>query len=324
MASLEPDRPRSIMLAALLTTVLFSISAVSGSRSSRLLGGTEAHFWRMLLAASLLALYAHSFGQALESQALGLFLVSGCIGFGIGDVALFQALPRLGSRLSILMVTCFSSPLAALLEWVWLGTALTVFEIVWAAIILTGVSVALLPKENPHLAPGRLGAGIAAGLIAAFCQGFGAVLSRKAFEVAAVAGESIDGITAAYQRTLGGILVTALCLLIVKRRHVYRKFTGAWRDTGMERRDKASLWRAAWPWVLVNGVSGPALGVSCFQWALKTTPTGIVLPIVALTPVVIIPFTRYWEGERPTARSLAGVVVAVAGAVALAVAAGHR
>lgn len=312
------------MLAALLTTVLFSISAVSGSRSSRLLGGTEAHFWRMLLAAALLALYAHSLGQSLETQALELFLISGCIGFGIGDVAFFQALPRLGSRLSILMVTCFSSPMAAVMEWIWLGTRLTGPEIVSAIVILGGVSVALLPKDNPHIPPARLAAGIVAGLIAAFCQGYGAVLSRKAFEVAAGAGESIDGMTAAYQRTLGGILVTAVCLLVVKRRHVVRRFSGQWMESKEERREKAALWRSAWGWVMVNGVAGPALGVSCFQWALKTTPTGIVLPIVALTPVVIIPFTRYLEGERPTRRSLAGVVVAVVGAVALSISAGGR
>jgi drug/metabolite transporter (DMT)-like permease len=222
------------------------------------------------------------------------------------------------------MVTCFSSPMAAVMEWIWLGTRLTGPEIVSAIVILCGVSVALLPKDNPHIPPARMAAGIVAGLIAAFCQGYGAVLSRKAFEVAGGAGESIDGMTAAYQRTLGGILVTAVCLLVVKRRHVVRRFSGQWRETKEERREKAALWRSAWGWVTVNGVAGPALGVSCFQWALKTTPTGIVLPIVALTPVVIIPFARYLEGERPTRRSLAGVVVAVAGAVALTIVAAGR
>ena len=306
------------MLAALLTTVMFSVSAVCGSRSARILGGTEAHFWRLLLAVLLLAIYAHAFGQALATNALGWFVVSGCVGFGIGDVALFQALPRIGSRLSILLVTCFSAPMAAVMEWGWLGTRMTRMEILCATVILGGVSVALLPRENPHVPAGRLAAGILAGLIAAFCQGYGAVLSRKAFEEAAGAGEFIDGMTAAYQRTLGGLLVTAVCLLLVKRRSVWSKCSGAWLETREERLAKTDLWKSVWPWVVLNGVAGPALGVSCFQWALKTTPTGIVLPIVALTPVVIIPFAWYWEKERPNVRSLAGVVVAVAGAVALA------
>jgi len=69
---------------------------------------------------------------------------------------------------------------------------------------------------------------------------------------------------------------------------------------------------------LLNGLSGPALGVSCYQWALKTSPTGIVLPIVAITPVLIIPLSLVFEGERPSRRSIGGGIIAVLGAVALA------
>jgi drug/metabolite transporter (DMT)-like permease len=76
--------------------------------------------------------------------------------------------------------------------------------------------------------------------------------------------------------------------------------------------------------VLFNGLAGPALGVSCYQWALKTTPTGVVLPIVALTPIVIIPFSYRVEGERPGNRSLLGGALAVAGAAALAWVTSHR
>ena len=72
-----------------------------------------------------------------------------------------------------------------------------------------------------------------------------------------------------------------------------------------------------WTLIVVNALAGPTLGVSCYQWALKTTPTGVVLPIVAMTPIVIIPFARVMEGERPTLRSLIGAVIAVMGVVAL-------
>jgi len=68
----------------------------------------------------------------------------------------------------------------------------------------------------------------------------------------------------------------------------------------------------------MNTICGPTVGVSCFQWALKTTATGVVLPIIALTPLVVIPFTAKFEGEKPGVRSLIGGVLAVAGAVALA------
>jgi len=56
------------------------------------------------------------------------------------------------------------------------------------------------------------------------------------------------------------------------------------------------------------------------QWALETTPTGIVLAIIALTPLVVIPFARVLENERITAQSLAGGAIAVAGVAGLTLA----
>ncbi len=37
------------MFAAFITTILFSISAVCGNRAAKLLGGTEANFWRLVI-----------------------------------------------------------------------------------------------------------------------------------------------------------------------------------------------------------------------------------------------------------------------------------
>jgi drug/metabolite transporter (DMT)-like permease len=70
--------------------------------------------------------------------------------------------------------------------------------------------------------------------------------------------------------------------------------------------------------VIANALSGPAIGVACYQWALAEAPTGVVLSIVATTPLVVIPFTMLLDGEHPTRRSLLGGAVAVLGAAALA------
>jgi drug/metabolite transporter (DMT)-like permease len=104
------------VLPAFLTTILFSASVVCGHRSARLLGGTEANFWRLLCACALLAIWAFGFGKGLAGAAFPFFLLSGIIGIGLGDLALFQALPRLGSPLSILLIQCLSAPLAAAIE----------------------------------------------------------------------------------------------------------------------------------------------------------------------------------------------------------------
>ena len=302
------------MLWAFLTTVLFSISAVTGNRTAKLLGGTEANFWRLFFALLLLGTYSHLFGVGLAGSAFPVFFLSGCIGFG-GDVALFQTLPRLGSRLSIMLVQCLAAPIAAVTEWLWLGTTLTTLQILGGVTILAGVAIALAPSEHLNLSRKEFMPGIFFGVLAALGQGGGAVISRKANAIAQLAGENINGINAAYQRIIGGVIVAGLFLLAVKL-HAIKQTNG---DETVPSASRGERWRRAWPWVLLNGLVGPALGVSCFQWALMSTSTGIVLPIVAITPLVIIPFAHRMEGERPSVRSVLGGVVAVVGAVILAV-----
>src|SRR5436190_9134489 len=228
------------MGAAFLTTILFSISAVCGRRTAQMIGGNEANFWRLLFAAALLAGYAHSFGSGIAGAGFRIFVISGAIGFGIGDAALFQTLPRLGSRLSVMMVLCLSSPLGGLMEWMWLGTRLSQQEIVSGAVILCGVAVALAPSGHINTTREQFILGILFGLVAGTCQALGAVLSRKAFAMEAAQG-GVDGVTAAYQRILGGVAVTALFFSYVKLKHP--------SASAAER-------RKAWPWVMANGLSG--------------------------------------------------------------------
>jgi drug/metabolite transporter (DMT)-like permease len=299
------------MLPAFLTTVLFAISAVSANRTTRVMGGVAANFWRITLATILLAIWAHTAGSGLTEKAFPCFLLSGCVGFGLGDLALYQTLPRLGSRLSIVLVHCLAPPFAAAAEWLWLGTTLTTLQVLSSLTILAGVSLALAPGRHLNLSRRVLVSGIIFGSIAAVGQGFGAVLSRKAYQIAGGAGEHIDGLTAAYQRILAGWLVAALTFAIARQK------PGLGTEYPAELGAAGHRGQATWYWVVVNALAGPTLGVGCYQWALATHPTGIVLPIVATTPIVVIPFARIMEGEQPRIRSLIGGAIAVAGAVAL-------
>jgi len=293
------------MLPALLTTLLWSVSVVCATRSTRYLGSAVANLTRLCLATVLLGLWAHGFGKGLGGAGLRFFLWSGFVGFGLGDLALYEALPRIGSRLTLLLMQCLAAPIGALLEWFWLGTTLSVAQCVAGLAILLGVAVALAPGDHFHLDRKHLFSGTIFGVLAAIGLGGGAVLSRKAFQVAAQAGQSMDGGTAAYQRILGGIGVAVIYFALLRRRD--RQAATAPR---ME-------WHKAWPWVVVNTLGGPVLGVGCYQWALSTTPSGIVLPIVATLPLTVIPFAWRFEGDRPGARSVIGGIIAVAGVIAL-------
>ena len=305
------------MLAAIITPLLFAGSAVSGYRAAKLLGGTAANFWRLCVATLLLACWAHQWGMGLRGAALPMFLLSGVVGFGLGDLALFQALPRLGSRLTMILAHCLAAPMAAAIEWLWLGTTLSAPQMICGTVILVGVAIALAPEPRAGSVRPDLGSGLLYGVLAAFGQGFGAVLSRKANQVAASAGESVDGMSAAYQRVLAGLALAAIVFIIVKRRESRQTAAQDRLEPQSLPQAQGAKWRRAAPWVLVNALAGPTIGVSCFQWALKTIPTGIVLPIVATTPLIVIPFAYVLENERPGVRSVIGSLVAVLGAAAL-------
>jgi drug/metabolite transporter (DMT)-like permease len=281
------------------------------------IGGARANAGRISVALCCLALWAHVFGKGVQGASLPWFLTSGVIGFGFGDIALFGALPRIGPRLSILLTQCLAAPIAALAEYLWLGTTLTVTELLCAGLILAGVALALAPDHGWGNDRRTFWVGVLWGIGSAMGQALGAVFSRKAYMVAAASGFTLDGATAAYQRIIGGFITTWLALWL----------TGAWKApvpaAAEGEIDRAAVWRKAAPFVLVNALAGPVCGVGCFQWALQKTASGIVLPIVATSPLVTMILTLVLDGHRPTRRAVSGAVLAVAGAVLLKVAQAH-
>ena len=290
------------MFGALGTTLCFALTAVFANRAAQQLGSTLANFYRLLLAVLILGAWAHAAGLGLGGGALGWFFVSGLAGFGLGGVAMFQALPRLGSSLAMLLVQCGSVVVAAGLEWAWLGTRLTAMQSACIVLTLAGVALGLLPPSRPHAPPQVLRAGIGWAIVSAISQGAGAVLSRKAFAVAAAAHLHPDPATTAYQRAIGGLVVAVLAVALARTARGEKSY---------------STLREMWPWVLANTLTGPVLGVTCYQWALSTTPAGLVQPIVATSPLATIPLAALLERTWPRPLYYAGAVLAVAGVAGL-------
>lgn len=302
------------MIYAALTTIFWSGSAVFARRLIGVLGSTLANFSRGMIAALFLAAWAYLVGQGTNGDGFWWFFASGVVGFGIGDVALYFALARIGSRLSILLTQTLAAPIAALAEWLWLGTTLSPMELVFGAGVLAGVALALVPRDQQHVEPSKLWTGISFGVLAAAGQGLGAVLSRKGNLTSFAQGLQIDGGTAAFQRILGGILFGGLTWFLLRNKPGEKTLGALWprfrepKFVGL---------------IVATALCGPVIGVGFYQWALATTPSGVVLPIVALTPITIIPLTWWLEGDRPKSRSLLGGALAVASAIALADWRGH-
>jgi drug/metabolite transporter (DMT)-like permease len=302
------------MFAAFLTTIFFSISVICGHRSAKIIGGSSANFWRLVSATIMLSFWAFIFGTGISGSTFPLLFLSGAIGIGVGDVALFQALPRLGPGLTMMLTRCLAPPFAALIEWLWLGTKLSGMQIVYGLVILLGVGIYLAPGKNPHLARKAIMGGILFSILAALGDAIGVVISRKAYVSLEAHHGTIDGGTAAFQRILGGLLVAGVGLLVAKW-HTAKNPAASPDETSFL--PSPAKWRKAIPWILANSFAGQTIGVSCYQLALQTTKSGIVLPIVATTPLVAMPLAYVIEKEKITLHSVIGGIIAVAGLVGL-------
>jgi len=291
------------MLAAILTTGFFAATAPIARRAAQMLGPSTANLARLALAALVLGAWALLFGHGFGAAALW-FLASGIVGFGLGGFLMFQALPRAGSNLANLVVQCGSAATAMLLEWVWLGVALTAAQATCVALILAGVIIGLAPGSFPQLPAAAVRRGAVFASLSALGQGCGAVLSRKAFAAARAAGTTIDPGTATLERVAGGLLIAALAWLVV------RLVRGGHEPT-------TTLPGPAWPWVLANTMTGPVLGVTCMQWALSTTPAGIVQPIIAMAPLFTAPLALGLGEALPRRRYFAGTILAFVATVVL-------
>lgn len=308
------------MVPAFITTILWSYCVIAARRSVDQLGENLANLARILVALVALGLMAHFLGEGLGGGGLLFFFLSGAIGFGLGDIGVFYALPRLGSRLTLLMAQCAAAPIAGITEWLWMGTVIQPVQILAIGIILVGIVIALAPKHIPAgTLPVFLG-GIGFGVLAAMGQGLGAVFSRKAYEMAHVAGTWTEaqsvmdriwmGATTGYQRLIGGALVVLLFYLL-------SLLIRSWR-TRPRTPHGADPLSSKVRFVLLNAAAGPIFGIICFQWALATTPSAIVQPIIAMTPLVVMPMAWILEGDRPDRRAVIGALVSVLGVILLA------
>jgi drug/metabolite transporter (DMT)-like permease len=118
------------------------------------------------------------------------------------------------------------------------------------------------------------------------------------------------GATSGYQRLIGGALTLVAFFLLTL---VYRRWYTRPRANRVGDAIGSKL-----AYVGLTAAAGPIFGIICYQWALATTPSAIVQPIVAMTPLVVMPLAYFIEGDRPRRRAIVGTLISVAGVLLLA------
>lgn len=293
------------MEAAFGAAFFFAWSITCARRSSFHHGVDLANLLRISIAFVAIGSVALIAGQPLLFPGWPWLLLGGAIGLGVGDIASFHSLIRIGAGLALLVMQTLAAPFALLLEYLVLGHAPTAAQMAAAAVILMGVALAL--GSRPVGDPRHWRTGIALSILAAFGQACGAVSTPMAKAACVAAHTPLpDGWTQGFLRILGGLPIVLGFVLWNTRgagllAQVRRPYAG-WRARG---------------WALMNGLSGPGVGVACYQWALSTQPAAVVLSIVAMSPLLALLFQWGIEGQRPGARVWVGGGIAVAGVILL-------
>ena len=237
-----------------------------------------------------------------SAEAAGWRLLSGVVGYVIGDFCLFQCYIIIGSRYGQLFMTL--APLsAALMAWIMLGQQMNMMSIIAMLITLTGIGISVLGRGEHHKLGLKLPLnGVLFAVSAAMCQGIGLVLSKIGMDhyETSLAGmpEWLVPFSANFYRCVAGIIGFSLLMY--------------WR-TGMAPLRESIHDRKGLAVAIATTVFGPFVGVGFSLMAVQYTAAGIASTLMAMTPIIIL-LPSYWLfHQKITWRAVLGAVISVVG-----------
>ena len=284
----------------------WTATALLSEFGSKRLGNLTLNVLRMALALVFsLVLFGMTTGSILppgaSTEVMGWMMLSGLVGYVIGDFCLFQCYIIIGSRYGQLFMTL--APLsAALMAWVTLGQQMTAMSIVAMLVTLFGISISVLGRGEHHKVSLKIPLnGVLFAIGAAICQGVGLVLSKIGmdyYETIAEMPEWLVPFSANFYRCVAGIIGFTILLY-------FRDGMAPLREAI---HDKKGLTVAT-----ATTIFGPFVGVGFSLMAVQYTAAGIASTLMAMTPIIIL-LPSYWLfHEKITWKALVGAVISVVG-----------
>ncbi len=289
-------------IAALLTSLAFSITSTMFTLAGRRVGSAVVNRTRLIFAVILLGMVHWFFiGSLLPLSAnpdrwfwLGL---SGIVGLVLGDTFLFQAFVWIGPRLSMLMMS-LAPVIAALAAWVFLGEQLTASQIFGMLLVLGGIAWVVIERNGRRERENRdYRRGILFGLGAATGQALGLVLAKNGLY------GDFSPISANLIRMLTAMVVLWLITI----------FQGKALSTFQ----RLNANRKALVFLSAGVIAGPFIGVSLSLFSVQQTTVGVASTLMALPPVFLLPISYFFFGERFGWGAIFGTFVAISGVAIL-------
>lgn len=238
-----------------------------------------------------------------STQAYLWMLLSGLVGYVIGDFCLFQCYIIIGSKYGQLFMTL--APIAAAITaWFTLGQQISPHALLAMAVTLCGIAISVLGRGDGHKVSLKLPlSGVLFAIGAAVCQGVGLVLSKIGMNhyeatLTMPLPSWLLPFHANFFRCIAGVAGFTLLMAVREGFAPLRKGV----------RDSKGMTAA-----VLTTVFGPFVGVGASLLAVQYTAAGIASTLMALTPIIII-VPAWWIFKQPiTARSLLGALISVMG-----------
>jgi drug/metabolite transporter (DMT)-like permease len=289
-------------LAALATAIFWTITALAFTAAGKRIGSLAVNFWRLIIGLVFLSSFLLIRGSEIlpwqaDSHALIWLSLSGLVGIFLGDLFLFKAFTLTGPRVALLVMS-ISPVFAAILSWAITGELLGISGFIGMAVTLTGIMIVIISRKdlsssnNSKIVLNYDRKGILFALLGAIGQAAGLVMSKIGLQT------MNDPFAATQIRIIAGIAGFLVLITLLRR----------WNSVFFSYRDGKSF-----SIVALGAFFGPFLGISFSLLAVKYTNPGIVQTIASLTPVLIIPFSIFFNKEIVRIRDLLGALIAIAG-----------
>lgn len=282
-------------LAALATAICWTLTALCFEYSSKKIGSLSVNMIKMYLAFALFTIFAWIFrGSPFPTDATGFAWIwlslSGMIGFVLGDLFLFKALTIIGARTSMLIMALVP-PITAVIGFFLLSERIALRHCFGMALTLGGVAVVILTRETGSKELKHPIKGIVFACIGMAGQAIGLVLSKHGMG-------DYNAFSATQIRVIAGLVGFTLIFFHFK---AWGRLMDAFKDISAMRV------------TTIGTVFGPFIGVYLSLLAVQNTSTGVASTIMAIVPVLIIPFSIVLFKEKINLREVVGAVIAVAG-----------
>jgi drug/metabolite transporter (DMT)-like permease len=292
-------------IAALATSLCWSLNSIQFTFAGQRVGSRVVNRVRLALAVLFLSLahlvlYGSLWPVQAELYRWGWLGLSGMIGLILGDGALFHAFLLIGPRKSMVLMTLVPV-ISTVAAWMLLGEVLLTIEVMAILITVWGIAWVVLEREPEQSSDDQDAERDSRNRILGVLLGIGGATGQALGLVAAKRGLAGDfpALSATVMRMVVAAAVIWLSTLL-------RGQVGPTWQALSDRRARLLL--------LGGAFIGPFIGVWLSLIAVRTAPVGIASALMALSPIMLIPFDHWILDETITSRSIVGTVVALGGA----------